>query len=143
MKYINLAHEVLKQRAADGVRGLDRELSRFKCHIKDAGFVQKDVEEITQKDIRAWLRDMAQKNAEGPGERRKLSRQTISRCQSLVSAVFIEAVERELIEVNPCLGVKLKKCVDESDTRVKWAYLTPEEQRLLVACDSIPIEDGL
>lgn len=86
---------------------------------------------------------MSEKDAIGPGPKRKLARQTISRSMSLVSAVFVEAVERDLIEINPCLGVKSKKRVTEADTREKWAYLTVDEQRRLFACEAIPYEDRL
>jgi integrase len=143
MKFLDLAGQVLVQRERDGVRGLDRELSRFKCHIKDASFAQKDIGAIAPPDIREWLRSMAEKRAMAPGEPRKLSRQTISRCQSLVSAVFTEAVERELIPINPCQGVKAKKRVDESDTKEKWAYLTIDEQRAIETCEEIPRTDRL
>lgn len=143
MIFLDLAREVLRLRDEQGIRGLDRELSRFRCHIERAFFAQKDITEIGAPDIREWLRAMAQKDAEGPGERRKLSRQTISRCQSLVSAVFVEAVERELIETNPCAGVKAKKRVDESDTKEKWAFLTPEEQHALATCEDVPLPDRI
>ncbi|MBX3216910.1 MAG: site-specific integrase [Labilithrix sp.] len=143
MTFRALAKEVLEQRERDGVRGLDRELSRFRCHIDTAAFATKDVAELTHRDIRAWLRAMAQKDAEGPGEKRKLSRQTIDRCKSLVSAIFVEAVERELREDNPCDNVRSKKRVDESDTRVKWAYLTPEEQSQIARCEAIPKADRI
>jgi integrase len=143
MKFLELAEQVLKQRERDGVRGLDRELSRFRCHIQGATFASKDIAAITSPDIREWLRQMAQKNAEGAGETRKLSRHTINRCQSLVSAVFVEAVERELIQVNPCQGVKAKRRVDESDTKEKWAYLTAGEQAAIAACEAIPRADRL
>jgi site-specific recombinase XerD len=143
MQFLTLSNEVLHQRARDGVRGIDREWSRWRCHIESAPFIAKDVKDITSPDIREWLRLMAQKPALGPGEPRKLSRQTVNRCQSLVSAIFIEAVERELIAVNPCMGVKPKKRVDESDTKEKWAYLVAEEQRTIAACGAIPREDRL
>ena len=143
MKFLDLTEEVLAQRERDGVRGLDRELSRYRCHIEPACFSPKDVTEIGAPDIREWLRSMQEKRALGAGPSRKLSRQTINRCQSLVSAVFNEAVDRELIETNPCQGVKAKKRVDESDTREKWAYLTPAEQQLIIECPDIPIEAKL
>lgn len=141
--FIELANEVMAQRERDGVRGLDRELSRYRCHIATAAFASKNIEEITAPDIREWLRVMAQKNAEGPGEPRKLSRHTINRCQSLVSAICTEAVERELIAVNQCTGVRAKKRVDESDTKEKWAYLTLAEQQAVYTCEAIPLADRL
>jgi integrase len=143
VKFVELAEQVLAQRERDGVRGLDRELSRYRCHIECAAFASKDITEITAPDIRDWLRLMAEKNAMGPGPVRKLARQTINRCQSLVSAVCNEAVDRELIVTNPNNGVKSKKRVDESDTKEKWAYLTPAEQQAIVACVEIPRADKL
>lgn len=143
MQFLTLLDEVLDQRERDGVRGIDRERSRAKCHIRSAGFAQDDVGKIGSPAIREWLREMAQKEALGPGDKRKLSRQTVNRCQSLVSSVFLEAVERELIDVNPCAGVKPKKRVDESDTKQKWAYLDAAEQRAIAECDAIPRADRL
>lgn len=138
MQFNVLLEQVLQQRERDGVRGFDRELSRARCHIRTASFAAMDLADIRPRHIRSWLRDdMAQKEAKGYGPKRKLTRQTISRSLSLVSAVFVEAVERDIIEINPCLGVKSKKRVDESDTRSKWAYLTLAEQQQLFACESI------
>lgn len=84
-----------------------------------------------------------EKPAAVSGEPRLLSRHTVKRCQSLLSAVFADALEREIIEQNPALGVKLKKRVDERDTRDRWAYLTPAEQRAVRNCRAIPIEDRM
>jgi integrase len=81
--------------------------------------------------------------AEGHGPERKLSRHTIHRCLSLVSAVFTEAVERELIPTNPCIGVKARKQVDERDTQEKSAFLTMDEQKAIAGCIEIPHADRL
>ncbi len=143
MRFLTLADEVMAQRERDGVRGLDREESRKRCHIDTAAFADKLVTEITAPDIREWLRAMAQKDADAPGEKRKLSKQTINRCQSLVSAILREAVDRELVDLNVCAGVKVKKRVDESDTKDKWAFLTIEEQRTIAACEAIPLDARL
>lgn len=143
MKFWQLTREVMAQRERDGVRGLDREQSRLRCHILTADFIEKDLTEIGSPDIREWLRAMAEKDAEGPGASRKLSRHTINRCQSLVSAIFNEAVERELIQTNPCMGVRSKKRVTESDTVEKWAFLSSDEQRAIADCVAIPRSDRL
>jgi integrase len=138
-----LLDEVMTQREKDGVRGHDRELSRVRCHIATAHFADKLVTDVTAPDIREWLRWMQDRDTRGTGAVRKLSRQTINRCQSLVSAVFVEAVEREIIAQNICIGVKPKKRVDERDTVEKWAFLTLEEQRAIASCDAIPCADRL
>lgn len=143
MTFLELGFEVMKQRKKDGVRGLDREWSRWRLHVSTADFANKDIAEITSPDIRRWLRVMADKRAIGPGEERNLSRQTINRCQSLVSAIFSEAVERELIDTNPCLGVKTKRVADGAATRRKWAYFTLEEEQAIASCEAIPQPDRL
>lgn len=143
MNFLELAEQVIAQRDRDGVRGLDRELSRWRRHVSTATFASKDVREIAPPEIREWLRTMMDKRAMGPGEERTLARQTVSRCQSLVSAIFAEAVDRDILTTNPCLGVKLKKRVDERDTREKWAFLKAEEQSLIYGCAAIPYEDRL
>lgn len=140
MKFRELLGEVMPQRERDGIRGYDREESRVRCHIINAPFIDDELTEIKHRHIREWLRLMSDKDARGPGPKRKLSIQTINRSKSLVSKVFDEAVERDIIEVNPCLGVKPKKRLGESDTREKWAYLTAPEQKLLFACEKIPNE---
>lgn len=143
MIFLDLAREVMAQRDRDGIRGLDRELSRYRCHVATAHFAEKDVADVTSRDIREWLREMADKKSALPGATTTLTRQTVKRSQSLVSAIFVEAVERDLIAGNPCAGVKLRKRVDERDTRDKWAYLMPAEQVALRACREVPIEDRL
>lgn len=143
MTFLDLAWEVMRQRKKDGVRGLDREWSRLRQHVATAPFANMAVEDIGGPDIRAWLRAMAEKDALGPGAPRKLSWQTINRCLSLVSAVFTEAVERELRKDNPCVGVSPKKRADESSTKAKWTYFTPEEEQAIATCEAIPEADRL
>lgn len=140
-----LASEVLDQRDAQGIRGIARERSRFRVHIESAEFIDRPVTEILPRDIRAWLRSTAEKDAILPPTQtpRKLDRHTVNRAYSLVSVVFVEAVERDLIPVNPCLGVKQKRRTTDGDTVDKWSYLTPDEQRSIIACPSVPLEDKL
>lgn len=141
--FLELGFDVMRRRTKDGVRGVDREWSRWRLHVATAGFAPKQIGEITTRDVREWLRVMIDKPALGPGERRTLSRQTVARCQSLVSAVFSEAIERDLRDDNPSLSAKLKKRADVRDTRDKWAFLSADEQRLIHACEAIPYEDRL
>ncbi len=141
--FLALGTEVLAQRDRDGVRGYTRDESRWHRHVSVAAFAATEVRLVTPPMLREWLRTMADKKAMGPGADRTLSRQTISRCMSLVSVIFGEAVDRDIIVANPCLGVKQKKRVDERDTVDKWSFLTWTEQCQLAACLAIPYEDRL
>lgn len=141
--FLEHATAVMQQREADGLRGVDREWSRFRLHLATAPFASRPINEIAPRDIREWLRIMHDKEAVKPGAPRLLSRHTVKRCQSLLSSVFADAVEREIIDVNPALRVKIRKRVDESDTEDKWAYLTPAEQKAIRSCVAVPVEDRL
>lgn len=135
-----LGEEVLADRDAQGVRGAARERSRFRTHILPSALANMRVNEVAPRHIREWLRWMAQRPAQvRTGEApRHLDRQTIKRAQSLISVILAEAVERDIIEMNPCLSVKQKKIVNEGDTIEQWAYLTPAEQKLLFECEAVP-----
>lgn len=143
MTFLELGWEVMRRRTKDGVRGVDREWSRWRLHVATAAFASRPVAEIATRDVREWLRIMIDKPALGPGEKRTLARQTVARCQSLVSAVFVEAIERDLRDDNPSLSAKLKKRADARDTRDKWAFLSADEQRLVHECAAVPYEDRL
>lgn len=145
MQFTTLAEEVLKVRDEQGIKGIEREKSRYRCHVADSPFAAKDVTEIAARDIRSWLRDMAVKDAIVPKGKpaRKLDRSTINRAYSLVSVILTEAVERDILDLNPCLGVKQKKRACEGDTEDKWSYLTPAEQRAILDCAAVPLVDKL
>jgi hypothetical protein len=126
--FADLAEVVLDQREEQCVRGIDKERSRYRLHVATAPFAGKLITEIAPREIRSWLRDMGTK-AKASGRPGTLDRSTVNRAYSLVSVIFGEAVESDIIETSPCLGVKQKKRTTEADTVEKWSYLTVAEQR--------------
>lgn len=141
--FLDFAPDILDQRALDGIRGINRERSRYRVHIAKAGFVGMPMDQVEGKHIADWLREMSLKAPLDKRGERLLSRATIHRSQALVSVIFGEAVERGLIKTNPCTGVKLKRRAGNEATQEKWAYFTPEEQEKLRTCNSIPVPDRL
>ncbi len=141
--FATFAAEVLEQRAEEGIRGIASELNRFSIHIEGASFAAMPLDAIRSKHLREWLRDMARKDAADTRGARKLSVDTIKRAFALVSAIFTAAVERENIETNPCVGVRVKKRADEASTKEKWAFLTLDEQKAVATCEAIPLVDRL
>jgi integrase len=96
--------------------------------------------EIRSKDIRAWVRDMAAKKASDTRGERTLSPASVRRSFALISAIFTAAIEDELIETNPCVGVRIPKRADGRATEDDLTYLNIDEQRALVSCEKTPIE---
>jgi integrase len=119
---------VLVEREEDGVRGIDSEKNRASVHVRPAAFATKPIGDIKSAELRDWLREMQKKPAKDTRGERSLNVQTVARSWALVRNVFTSAHEREVIAVNPCHGIKLKKRADERATREPWAYFTPEEQ---------------
>jgi integrase len=139
------AQTVLDRREREGIRGHYHEVNRWRSHIESAPFAPMLLADIRPRDLRAWVRDMAEKPAktgklEAP---RKLATDTIKRAFSLVSAVFTAAVEDDLIEMNPASDVRVKKRADARATVEKWTILSLEEQTALAACAAISVCDRL
>lgn len=135
--FLDLGWDVMRQRKEEGVRGISREWSRWRCHVATAPFATKDVGEIETVEIIDWTREMARKDCANTKEG-KISRATIQRALSLVSAVMAEAVVRGLAKTNPCTGVKIKKRADENSIKPKWTFFTLDEERAIAACETIP-----
>lgn len=136
--FLDFGQTVLDRRATGGVRGIRSERHRWDLHVSTAHFAPSALAEVRAKDIRAWVRDMCAKKAADTRGDRLLSPPSIKRSFALVSAIFTAAVEEELIEASPCVGVKVPKRADEASTKEKWSYLTPDEQRALATCEAIP-----
>lgn len=138
MTFAELAVLVLAQRTEDGVRGIKSERHRYKLHVSKAAFINRELADIRRVDLIDWTREMSNKKARDSRGDRTLSRASVARSFALVRAVFATAIERGLIEVDPCDGVKLKKRAGASATKEKRTHLTPEEQSAFISGASIP-----
>lgn len=140
LTFSRFGEEVLNVRELDGVRGVKKERSRFDCHLKDCPISGMALVEIKPPHIAETNRYFQRKRAQDKRGDRPLGRKTRQRILSLISAIFGEAVERGLIPMNPCLGMKVKKKADVEATKEVWTFLTPEEQRAVASCEGIPLE---
>jgi integrase len=138
--FLEFGQVVLDRRATQGVRGIRSERHRWKLHVSTACFAPMPVREIRAKDVRAWIRDMSAKKAGDTRGDRLLATQSVKRSYALVSSIYTAAVEDDLIEANPCNGVKVPKRVDERSTEDELTYLSLDEQKALVGCEAIPYE---
>ena len=134
--------EVLNLRELDGVRGVQKERSRFDCHLRDCPISSMPIagDTIQPQHIAETNRFFQRKRAQDKRGDRPLGRKTRQRILSLMSAIFAEAVERGLRTMNPCLGMKVKKKSDAEATKEVWTFLTPTEQRAVATCAELPIE---
>lgn len=135
--FLAFAEQIVAERAKY-IRGVPKEANRFRLHVATAPFAALDIAEIRPRHIGEWHIAMQAKRAQDRRGDRPLSKPSIERCHALVSFICGEALRRELTTVNPCVGMKLRMAANDDDTEEKWSYLTLEEQRAILACDSIP-----
>jgi len=98
--------------------------SRARCHIIPK-LGNKPIGEITRADVVEFLDDL---------EREQRLRHQVNRCRETLRAIFAYAVERELITVNPVVGVSKRKVEIPRDRTLTADELTA----LWWAIDKLP-----
>lgn len=130
---------VLDLREADGLRSVQQERARWALHLAECSIAHMGLAEVKPRHAAELVRELARKRAADKRGPRRLSRATVQRCLALVSAVFSEALQRGLVEANPCHGVKVRRDPTAA-VRETWAYLTHEEQQAIATCAEIPLD---
>lgn len=137
LTFREFGQQIIAERAKY-IRGPAKERNRWAVHVATAAFADMPLGEIRRRHIGEWHTTMIGKRAQDRRKPRTLAKPTIERCHALVSVIFGEALRRELIESNPCVGQKLRMPKGDADTEEKWAYLSLEEQAAIKACEAIP-----
>ncbi len=135
------------------VRGIDEERDRWRAHVATAEFYRRPLMATTRRDLTTWIESLLTKNAvsavRGPtGTLRRdtgrlLSTATIGQAFRLVRSALADAVERDLIDRNPAMGVKVPRRLREQDIDDTWTFLAPDEVAAVDACVDIPERDRL
>lgn len=141
----------LDRRELGGARNIASDRSRWKLHIATAHFADWPLVNIARRDVKDWLARLTQQQAsdvraKDPKKRkavylrkpRKIGAQTRLHCLNLIRKAFDEAVDDELISVNPAKGIKPPK-VEKAD----YDYLHIEEQHAIERCTAVPEADRL
>ncbi|MEP7124719.1 MAG: site-specific integrase, partial [Byssovorax sp.] len=122
----------LDRRELAGVKSIERDRSRWRTHVLTAPFAGWPIDRIGRRDLRAWIDELTAKLRKGT--KRRISPQTVRHCVNLVRGCLAEAVEDELLEKNPAIGLTSKRTPASN----RWTYLVVDEQRRLLTADVIP-----
>jgi len=136
----------LDARETAGLRSVDDDRSRWRCHIATAPFVSWPLKAITRGVLRDWIDALVKKRVtKGNGHKaaapRKLSRTTIQNTVNVLRGCLDAAVEREYIDENPAKDLALPRT--QGRTHDPWTYLVPDEQLALLKCEAIPRAERL
>lgn len=121
----------LNRRERQGLRGVERERSRWATHMARSELAELPVSSIVRADVQRWLDRLMVTRARGPRGGATIARQTASNTLSLLRIVLEDAVARGVSTTNPAAGVKLPR--SRGRTHEAWTYLELVEQRRLVA----------
>jgi integrase len=106
------------------LRSIKDDRSRWSCHVMKAPFAKYPIKAIERAHLKAWLKDLAKGD---------LDWQTRKHCLNLVRKSLADAVEDELLERNPAIGLKIEKPPEKLQA-TEWTYLLPAEQGVLRTC---------
>lgn len=103
--------------------------SAWKNWISEAPFIDWPIKRITHKAVEKWLKSICVKHVE-------LSDSWFHQLLVLLRKCFHEAVQAELLEVNPIETLRVPQ--RDARTEEAWTYLTLDEQRALFSCARVP-----
>lgn len=125
-----LGEKALAQRELDGYRSVDGEREVWNLRIDTWSNASLPASATTRGEVRAWLSEMRNKKT---GKR--LAAQTRRNALNLLRAVYAYGVDNELVDENPCDGVKVK---DHGSTIDGSTFLTLKESTALVEAATDP-----
>jgi integrase len=127
------------QRFRSSKRGFSAERQRFWTHLATAEFARRPLAAISRRDVKEWLATLKKattKHKWGKRPATPLSLQTRRHCLNLLRILLHDAVEEELLRVNPALGLKIS---EDAPPVTEELFLDLESQRrALDACGDDP-----
>ncbi|MCZ7683677.1 MAG: tyrosine-type recombinase/integrase [Sandaracinaceae bacterium] len=137
----------LRTKEAERLRSVADLRSRWRCHVLEADFVDRPLVEIRRADVRAFLRSRlarsgrrARRVSGGRGTSdtgRPLSRRTVMHIAGVLRSALADAVEEELIPVNPAERVRIALPAEVTDV---WTYLSAGEIDRIWKSEELPEE---
>lgn len=101
------------------VRDPDSERSWYRNHIAGTPLARLSLRAVRRRHVRVWLEHV----------RRKVARQSAMNALQVVRGALQQAVDDELVKVNPAAGVRLPR---QKRTTEMWTFLTVEEQGRMI-----------
>ncbi len=126
------------ERREPGVRWFGSDRSRWRLYVASSDLARLPLPEVRVKHVREWLGVLQATKRDG----KLLSTGTMRHVFNLVHKALADAVQDELINANPALGVKVPKrhAVRDGD---EWTFLSAAEIAAIEGCDAIPEPERL
>lgn len=116
------------------VRDSSNDSMRLSAYVLGESWADDPIETVSPKAIRTWMLALLRRPHKQTGE--PLSRSTVVAVLSTLRVCFQGAVDAELIEQNPCDGLRVPKAPSSEDE--PWTYLSLDEIDRLTSEPRIP-----
>lgn len=123
----------LDRRERRDVRGIKQERARWRVYVSSSSLGRMAISAIRRKHVIDWRDGLKRKGSRSP-----LAYQTKTNALNLLRSVLSDAVDREVIQANPALEVRVPRGEDRKTEEDLAGVLRPEEQLRLV--DAMPPE---
>jgi len=140
----------LQIKEEEGLRSIRDMRCHWRCHVLEAGFIDRPLAEIRRSDVRDFMRSRLRRSGRHSrvvsGGRatadtgRPLSRSMVIKTAHLLHGAFAYAVEEELIEANPSSSLRLILPARVEDG---WTFLSSDEIERIASCRDMPEEQRI
>lgn len=125
-----LGEKALAQRDLDGYRSVDADRDVWDLRVETWHRASYPASATTRGDVRTWLASMRSKRTGKP-----LAGQTRRNALNILRAVYAYGVENEIVDENPCDGIRIK---DHGSTLDSSTFLSADEADALIAAATDP-----
>lgn len=102
--------------------------ARWSRHIEDSCLADIPLLKLSRRHVRDWLSKLQRKNSAKPGSSGKVAAGTVRHCLNLLRRALSDAVDDELINLNPAAGLRIEQ---PAETTEPWTYLELAEIALV------------
>ncbi len=127
-------------RSRESNRDHKTERRRWDRHVASAAFAMRPLVTVTRRDVKDWLEELRVKQTAYPNrENGPLKRETRKHCLDLLRRFFAWAQDREVITLNPAVGLEVERHDGDEDDGFQptWFLDKPEQDRLLDVADPL------
>jgi integrase len=116
----------------------------LRLHVLTAPWADDLLASVTVRDVRAHVIGLLEKRrlVKRSDGRKTLHPKTVQGVLTLIRAVFEDAVNRGILDVNPAREVQIPRAVWKTVEKVR-THLTPDEIRKFLSCEQVALGDRL
>lgn len=95
----------------------------WKAHLKDTDIIRKPIRNLKQKDFKLFFRELT--------KNRTITKKRFNNLKSVVNNIYAFAIEKEIVEFNPLIGMDFGQFKFKSENKKKTTYTSDERNQIM------------